>query len=134
MPTEPEPLMSYDEWMESPARMLFLRPSMYVGKAGIFLVEAFLRGFDTAREGAVLDGFHQWLDMRLGYLSACGPTVRLVGIQCPEWSITDPVPSEFDETIRNQWLQLLDEFIAERTERGLPDILERYRLWREARV
>lgn len=137
MPAEPEPsgpLISYDEWLESPARSLFLRTAMYVGDARLDLLEAYLHGFDCGRDGAVLNGFDQWLDMKLRRSGCAGVSHRLIWQVLPEWRDGDPLEPATDTSVRAEYFRLLDEFIAERTKRGLPDILERYRLWREARV
>ena len=135
MPAEPEPsgpLMSFDEWMESPARVVFEHPHGFVGGEGVERIEIWIRGFDWGSNGGLLNGFPEWCDMKLGYVSPCSAVDRLIRLKCQEWRHQDPVPPEIDGEVCREWLQFMDEFIAERTKCGLPDILERHHRFVEA--
>ena len=129
MPAEPElsePLMSYDEWLESPARMLFLRPSMYAVNSRLDCVESYLHGFDHGHPRGLLNGFREWLDLELGYIgSSAAVRYRLISHIRPEWEDSDLLDPELEKTVLAEYLRVLDKFIAERTEFGLADILKR---------
>ncbi|MFC8717758.1 hypothetical protein [Kitasatospora sp. NPDC057198] len=58
----PKPVWSrQDTWAN-----LKRRPAMFTGSAGFGALVGFLNGYDHASEGALLDGFQQWLATRLG--------------------------------------------------------------------
>lgn len=50
--------------IERLASAICQRPGMYVGREKFIAVCAFLSGFDAARDGGPLDGFHPWMVLR----------------------------------------------------------------------
>jgi len=117
--------------MEFPelVRQLCQRPSMWVVPPHFSSVCAYISGFDHARDGGPLDGFREWLIVRLG----SGNNLTWDGLV--EMAIrpeADPIesPTEDQEASRIQAMAVLfDEFFRIRDEEGVTKIHYEYARW-----
>jgi hypothetical protein len=117
--------------MEFPelVRHMCQRPSMWVRPPGFSSVCAYISGFDHARDGGPLDGFREWLVVRL----RDGDNMTWDGLV--EMAIrpeADPIESATDDQDASRlkaMAVLFDEFFRFRDEEGVTKIHYEYARW-----
>jgi hypothetical protein len=103
------------------------RPAMYTGEESYAAVCAFLGGFDLARDGGPLSGFHEWLVIRVGggdNLHWSG-LVKLLVASDPSF----PLSAEHNRLCLDGLFPILSEFLAYRESVGLTRIHQEYAQW-----
>ena len=104
------------------------RPAMYVGSSSLYAVCAFVNGFDLARDGAPLEGFREWMVLRLNRESSLVWPAMTRLITMPDDSFRE-LSKEEDEECARAAMRLLSEFLAYREEVGLIKIHYDYARW-----
>jgi hypothetical protein len=102
-------------------------PAMYTGEESNAAVCAFLAGFDLARDGGPLSGFHEWLVVRArggNNLHWSGLIKLLAAPDAP-----CPLSAEQDRLCLEGLFPLLSEFLAYRESVGLTKIHQEYARW-----
>ncbi|MBV2155066.1 hypothetical protein [Kitasatospora sp. SUK 42] len=86
------------------------RPGMYVGGVSFGAVVGFLNGYDTASEGALLDGFQEWLATKLGYGWNLVYWALAEKMIFPDGRPEEPWSPETEKHAATELIRLLDEF------------------------
>ncbi|MEU7278919.1 hypothetical protein AB0A69_09110 [Streptomyces sp. NPDC045431] len=86
------------------------RPGMFVGRVTFDAVVGFLNGYDTASEGALLDGFREWLATKLGYGWNLVYWLLAEKLVFPDGRPEEPWSRETEEHAVAGLLALIDEF------------------------
>ncbi|MGW8768546.1 hypothetical protein ACWGN5_39405 [Streptomyces sp. NPDC055815] len=88
---------------------------MFVGRVSFGAVVGFLNGYDAASDGALLDGFQDWLATKLGYgwnLVYWALAEKLI---FPDGRPEEPWSPENEQRAATELIRLLDEFFDHRT-------------------
>jgi hypothetical protein len=107
------------------------RPGMFVGCSSFAAVTAFLEGFDVARDGGPLVGFHPWLVLRTGSgHNTRWPTLVLLQAldDMPGPDIADLSPDQ-NKCCIAKLRELLIEFFDHRRNRSIAGIVHDYAKW-----
>ncbi|MFJ7258175.1 hypothetical protein ACIQWV_37985 [Streptomyces sp. NPDC098085] len=100
------PVWSRQEFWENFKR----RPGMFVARVSFETVTGFLTGYDVAAEGALLDGFQEWLATKLGSGGNLVWWALVVHLAFPDGRPAEPWSHEDDQQAVRQLFRLLDEF------------------------
>ncbi len=86
------------------------RPGMFAGRVSFGAVTGFLNGYDTACEGALLNGVQEWLAAKLGFGGNLVYWALAVKLIFPDGCPEEPWSPENDQRAVTGLLGLLDEF------------------------
>jgi hypothetical protein len=110
-------------------RSVCKRPGMYVPSPYFSSVCAYICGFDQARDGGPLAGFHEWLVVR----ADGGDNLHWVGlvelILQPGADRTGPLTAEQEASCLKGMADLFEEFFGFRQEHGITKIHHHYARW-----
>jgi hypothetical protein len=111
------------------------RPGMF-GVTTFGELAAFVNGCDAATNGMLLEGFHEWLQMRIGRHSSLTWPAIVAEMSAPDREGKDPVElsAEEFERVCGCACDLLDEFLRLRgTRNGLKRIHNDFHRWERLR-
>ncbi|MGW7613482.1 hypothetical protein ACWGKW_40820 [Streptomyces sp. NPDC054766] len=101
-----KPVWSRQEFWENFKR----RPGMFVGRVSFEAATGFLTGYDVAAEGALLNGFQEWLAAKLGSGWNLVSWALVVELVFPDGRPAEPWSHEDDQHAVGGLFRLLDEF------------------------
>ncbi|WP_106401422.1 hypothetical protein [Actinocorallia populi] len=86
------------------------RPRMFVSRVSFGSVTGFLAGYDTASDGVLLDGFREWLAVKLGsgWNLVWWALVEILAF--PDGRPAEPWSHEDDQHAVDELISLMDEF------------------------
>ncbi len=112
----------HDPQFEELVGRLCRHPSNFVNPDTFWAVCAYLDGFDAARSGGPLIGFHPWLVLRMGD----GHSLHWPGLAR---RIVSPSPGESEDVHISRLGVLLAEFFEYRRTNGLTKVFRDYSKW-----
>ena len=102
------------------------RPGMF-GLRTLSETIAFINGYDSGVHGALLQGFREWLQVRLGARSSYDWSSLAVYIALPDTDGPRRLTAEQEAVATDAMFELLDQFLADRSRRdGLLDTYLRF--------
>ena len=114
-------------------RQMRRRPGMYLGgsQLGYDQLVAFLMGLDIGAQGAVLDGFREYLLLRLGEESSLWWPGLVLRVTVPQ-AAPHPGNEADDQAAAAGLFDVLDEFLAEfPASRSRSRLYHEYFLWKQ---
>ena len=120
--------MYTDEWV-SFIDHLTTRPGMWVGSANYDLIVTFLNGYNHALGGAMLAGFHEWLEMRFGrgHSLAWPALIRYETLGYPDDQ--NETDTDGDDKLLSVLRDLLTEYFRHRKTIGLRNVYYDHGKW-----
>ena len=109
-----------------------VRPMMYVDTASYSNLSAFVSGCDVATVGGLLDGFHEWLVLKLDGCDEffwTGQVLRLAFPDQPDYWHGSRLGSDEDQVAIAVLFDLLDGFLLEMESRGKRGLMHDYVVW-----
>lgn len=115
--------------LEGLADCVCLRPGMYVGCEKFAAVCAYLAGFDAARDGEPLLGFHPWLVLRARGGDNVGWPWLVIREALGQTRTLDELDGDDDRLCIAKLRELLKLFQDERKHRSAESIFDEYHQW-----
>lgn len=121
-------------------RELFARVRRYPGMFGVHTyreLAAYVDGCDAGTSQLLLEGFHEWLQLRLGQYSPFRWSGIVLQMAVPGWDPQGPrqLPRAQEAAALDQAFDLLDEFLQVREQRdGLKRIFRDFARWERAQL